>query len=164
MKKLFFLSAAAVLLTATVDAQITQTSLKGEVNYQSKQAFAFDFPDVTVTSTGRMGGFDKFTFTKDGQTISAFYDWDSELLGITQNKTFADLPVRAQKIIGEKYAEYQPTDVLFYDDNEQNDLDMILYGLPANKDGYFVELQKDTKKIVVQVDMDGEVLYYDRLK
>ena len=194
MKKLFFLSAAAVILAATVNAQITPASLKSEikvdkkvesnikkekkedrkelrklkgneVSYQAKQAFARDFAGVTFMSIERLDNFDEFTFTKDGQTISAFYDWDSKLVGTTQNKTFSDLPAKAQKFINEKYAGYTQGDVLFYDDNEMNETDMVLYGNQFDdEDSYFVELQKDNKKIVLNVNMNGDVEYYTRLR
>ncbi|MBC7935064.1 MAG: hypothetical protein H7Y86_06865 [Rhizobacter sp.] len=193
MKKLFFLSAAAIVLTATVNAQVTQASLKSEiqidkkvesnikkekkearkelrklkgkeVSYQAKQAFAIDFAGVTSISTERLDNFDEFTFSKDGQTMSAFYDFDSKLVGTTTKKSFSDLPAKAQKYIGEKYAGYTPVDVLMYDDNEFNETDMVLFGYQFDdEDSYFVELEKDNKKIVVQVGMDGGVSYFTRL-
>ncbi|MEJ0105501.1 MAG: hypothetical protein WDO19_24365 [Bacteroidota bacterium] len=193
MKTLFLLSVAAIVITATVNAQ-TPASLKSDirfdkeaestikkekkqdrkelrklegndVSYQSKQAFATDFAGVTVLKSERLDNFDEFTFTKDGETISAFYDWDSKLVGTTQNKTFADLPAKGQKNISEHFKTYTPGDVLFYDDNELNETDMILFGNQFDdKDSYFVELKKDNKKIVVQVTMDGEVDYFTRLK
>lgn len=86
-------------------------------------------------------------------------------MGTTQNKTFEDLPPRAQKIIEERYKAYTPGDVTFYDDNEQNETDMILYGNQfADKDSYFVELTGGAKKIVLQVFMNGDVAYYIRLR
>ena len=38
---------------------------------------------------------------------------------------------------------------------------MMLYGQQfADADNYFVELSKDNKKIVLQVNMSGEVFYF----
>jgi hypothetical protein len=42
---------------------------------------------------------------------------------------------------------------------------MILYGIQFDDvDSYFVELQKGTKKLVVQVLMDGQVMFFTDLK
>jgi len=193
MKKLLLLSTAAIILTATVNAQITPASLKSdikidkkvvsnirkekkedrtvlrklkgsEVDPVSKQSFATDFPGV-IAQWERLDNFDEASFVKDGQAMSAFYDWEGKLVGTTQNKTFADLPASAQKSVSNEYKDYAIGDVLFYDDNEANETDMILYGNQfADKDSYFVELTKGNKKIVLQVTTDGEVGYYARLR
>ena len=194
MKKVFLLSATAIVCITTATAQLTPASLKSEINidkevqsnikkevkedrkalrklkgkevsFQSKQAFQTDFAGATITSTDRLDNFDEFTFTKDGKVTSAFYDYNSQLVGTAQNKTFDDLPAKGQAYIRKHYKDYTPGDVLFYDDNEQNATDMVLYGNQfSDEDSYFVELSKDNKKIVVQVSMSGEVGYFTRLK
>ena len=193
MKKFLFFSAATLMITVSVNAQTPATlqseikidnkvehnikkekkedrkelrKLKGaEVSYQSKQAFLTDFGNVPGTEWSRLDNFDEATFTKDGQTKSAFYDFDSKLVGTTQNKTYADIPAKAQQNIMKYYKGYTPVDVLLFDDNELNETDMILYGNQfADKDSYFVELTNGPKKIVVQVSMDGEVGYFTRLR
>lgn len=140
--------------------------LKGtEVSYQAKQAFAGDFGNITPSSSERLDNFDEFTFTKDGKTMSAFYDADAKLVGTTSKISYSNLPANAQKYISEKYADYTPVDAFMYDDNEFNETDMILYGNQFDdEDTYFVELAKDNNKIVVQVSMGGEVSDFTRLK
>jgi len=135
-----------------------------EVSYQSKQAFARDF-DITPTFEQRLATYDEFTFTKDGKTISAFYDADSKLVGTIQDKTFEDLPSNAQQEIRKDYPDYTPGDVIFFDDNELNySIDMILYGLQFEaKDSYFVEMKKPSQKIVLQVLKNGEVNFFTQL-
>jgi hypothetical protein len=193
MKKVLFL-AAAIALTATMNAQNMPAFLKSEiklnkeaesalkevnrvdrkvlrklkgdeVSYQSKQAFISDFGNIPVSQWERLDNFDEATFTKGGQVMSAFYDYDSKLVGTTQNKTFTDLPAKAQKYIREKYKGYTPADVILFDDNEMNETDMVLFGSQFDDtDSYFVELKKDNKKIVVQVSMGGDVSYYTRMR
>jgi hypothetical protein len=140
--------------------------LKGnEVSYQAKQAFYRDFENIQVSQWERLDNFDETTFIKDGQAMSAFYDYDAQLVGTTANKTFTDLPANAQKYIDKKYADYTIGDVLFFDDNELNETDMILYNTQFDdQDSYFVELNKDNKKIVLQVAMNGDVSFFTRLK
>ena len=126
MKKLFLLIAVSLFTVSASNAQTTPASLKkginmdkkdgdkmgkredrkalrklegNEVSYQSKQAFATDFGNITPLSTERLDNFDEFTFTKNNKIKSAFYDIDSKLVGTIENKTFADLPSNAQKEI-----------------------------------------------------------------
>jgi hypothetical protein len=194
MEKLFVLSAATFILAATVNAQTTAASLQSdmklgkkaganikkekreerkelrqlngsEASYQSKQQFIRDFGDIPVSQWERLNNFDEATFTKDGHVMSAFYDADAKLVGTTQNKTFADLPAKAQQLINENYKGYTAGEVMFFDDNEFNQTDMILFGRQFDdEDSYFVEMSKDNKKIVLHVRMDGDVSYFTRLR
>lgn len=186
MKKLLVLLAATFMFASTINAQNIPMTLKSqiqkdktkekkarkelrklegtEVSYQSKQAFAGDFRNATPISSERLDNFDEFTFMKKGKPVSAFYDADSKLVGTIQHKTFAELPARAQKYIKEHYKGYTPTDVVFYDDNEFNETDMILYNMQFDSaDTYFVEMKKDNEKIVLHVGLDGQVAYFTKL-
>ena len=140
--------------------------LKGhEVSYQSRQAFYADFGDLPVSKWDRTINFDEATFNNNGQVMTAFYDIESKLVGTVSSKTFADLPPNAQKYIGDKYKEYTPKSVIFFDDNEVNQTDMVLFGTQFDdEDNYFVELQKDNKKIVMKVTMNGNVEYFTQMK
>jgi hypothetical protein len=87
------------------------------------------------------------------------------LVGTTSPKTFTDIPVTAQKYINAKYRGYSKTNVLFFDDNELNDTNMILYGDQFDDaDNYFVELRKNNKEIILQVSMNGEVSFFKQLR
>ena len=194
MKKLLILS-AAVILTATMYAQNDETAGKNdiaalndhnnnatktekkekrkklkklsgsEVSSLSKAEFYSDFRDLPVSKWERNANFDVATFTKDGQQMQAFYDDNSKLVGTVSNKTFADLPAKGQKIITERYKDYKAGDVIFFDDNELNETDMVLYDEQFDDaDNYFVELTKDDKKIIVEVTMGGDVGHFTRMK
>ena len=135
-----------------------------EVSNYVKNAFYADFGRIPNVKFERKEFLDEATFTKDGQEQKAFYDVDGTLVGTTITKTFADVPADGQKFIKKNYKDYTVKQVIFYDDNEANDSDMILYGVQfADQDNYFVELTKDNKTIVVQVDMEGEVFFYKDL-
>ena len=63
--------------------------------------------------------------------------------------------------INKEYKDYTIEKVIFFDDNEDVDTDMILYGSQFDDaDNYFVELRKDNKDVVLQVTMDGLVGYF----
>ena len=131
----------------------------------AKGNFSSDFKDAKNVEWKRIDTFDKVSFTnKDGQNMSAFYDIDGNLVGTTQFKTFADVPDKGQQEIKKMYKDYTVGPVIFYDDNEANSTDMILYGEQfEDADNYFVELSKGTKKIVVQVSPEGVVYFFKQL-
>jgi hypothetical protein len=135
------------------------------VNPIAKSNFSVDFKDAKNVDWERIDSYDKASFTdKNGNKMSAFYDIDGNLVGTTQYKTFADLPENGQKDIKKNYKDYTIGKVLFYDDNENNDTDMILYGVQFDdRDNYFVELAKDKNRIILQVDPEGEVFFFKQL-
>ena len=136
-----------------------------DVSYQAKQAFYTDFGNVPAGRWMRTSNFDEVLFTKDGHLLKAYYDFDANLVGTTSRKTFAEIPINAQKFIDKNYKGYSKEKVLLFDDNEPNETDMILYGEQFDDaDNYFVELKKDNKAIVLQVKPSGEVSFFKQLK
>jgi hypothetical protein len=136
-----------------------------KVSPATKSQFYRDFGNVPVIQWKRTKNFDKATFIKDGEITSAFYDNSPDLVGTTTSKTFDDLPAAAQIRIEKSYAGYAVGDILFFDDNELNETDMVLYDQSfEDADNYFIELKKDNKKIVVKSDMQGNVSYFTKLQ
>jgi hypothetical protein len=135
------------------------------VNSLAKNNFNSDFKDAKDVEWKRIETYDKASFTtKDGHKMSAYYDINGNLVGTTQYKTFADLPENGQKDIKKNYKDYTIGQVVFYDDNENNDTDMILYGVQfEDQDNYFVELTKEKNKIILQVNPNGEVFFFKQL-
>jgi hypothetical protein len=183
MKKLIILSIAFLISLSALNGQArnagkaqTKEASKGQkvslkklegsnVGAQAKTSFYGDFKNVPDVKWKRSGNFDEATFTKDGKQMTAFYDSDGKLVGTTSPAKFADLPEKAQQRIKKEYKDYSVGPVIFFDDNEANETDMILYGLQfADEDNYFVELTKGTDKIVVQVNSLGEPFFYTKLK
>lgn len=136
-----------------------------EIDSKAKQQLIVDFGKIADAVWERTAHYDEATFIKDGKTLTAFYDYDSKLVGTTTNKTFSDLPAKAQQFINENYKSYNVGDILEYDDNGTVKSNMMFFNQEfADADGYFVELKKDNKKIVLQVSMDGNVSYFTRLR
>lgn len=130
----------------------------------SKRAFSIDFGDAQNVSWKKAISFDEADFTKDGKEMKAYYDPESNLVGTTSVKTFADIPAKAQKEIKKRYKNYKIDSVVFFNDNEDNDTDMI-YGNKQfeDSDNYFVELSNPSKKIILQVNPEGEIFFFERL-
>src|SRR5260221_10705151 len=86
------------------------------VSYQSNQAFMRDFPDATNVNWRVTDSFEEATFDSNGITLTAYYDANNELVGTTTEKTFADIPEKAQEQIKKFYSGYNPLSVIMFDD------------------------------------------------
>ena len=180
MKKLGISIAVFLFAFTLVQGQTKNTETKKEqkagrialkklegtnVSVMSKDNFAKDFGNLPNVQWKRVNTYDEATFMKDGKEMKAFYDFDSKLVGTTTHVTFADVPAKGQKEIKKQYKDYTVESVVFFDDNEANETDMILYGVQFDdSDNYFVELAKGTNKIILQVNSSGEVFFFKQLK
>ena len=132
-----------------------------QVSSAAKDNFIADFGKIDDVKWFRGPQFDEATFTKDGKTTTAYYDYDSHLVGTTTNKKFTDLPADAQKEIKKRYKDYVTGAIIKFDDNEANDTNMLFYGIQFDDaDHYFVTVAKDGKEIILMVSMNGEVSYF----
>jgi hypothetical protein len=132
---------------------------------QTRENFYSDFGYIPISNWETTDQFDKISFMKNNVLYTAYYDSNSELVGTISNASVADLPAGALQEIQKIYKGYTVGDVVYYDDNESNPTDMNYYGQLLNDDDdYFVELQSDKDKIVVQVNTAGEVSFFRTLK
>lgn len=147
------------------DKKEMQKMDKHDVSVLSKDAFYADFGKVSPVNWKNEDGFDVASFIKDGKEYKAFYDFNSKLVGTTTLKTFADLPDRAQQDIKKHYNDYTVDKVVFFEDYDANDTDMLLYGAQfSDVDNYFVEMSNKTKNIVLQVNSDGVFFFSEPQK
>ena len=181
MKKIFLVAGILLTTTAVTFAQnnnAKQVKMEGsdtkkelrkehkvesrnEVSYFTRSHFAKDFPGAKNVSFETTSDFDKVSFLSGTKNLTAYYDYRNKLVGTTQNKTFADLPGKAQKEILKKYGDYTIAGIIRYD---YNDTDLILYGASFdNTDNYFVELKKGDKAIVAKVDLAGYISYFSEM-
>jgi hypothetical protein len=194
MKKLSIISAVSLFLAISVNAQdvdlsirsyaiiknhnnvsdpsfsvnknrdLTELELKNFSN-QTLANFYSDFGYIPISNWEITDQFDKISFKENNVLYTAYYDSNSELVGTISNASVEDLPAHALRDINKKYKGYTLGNVIFYDDNESNQTDMMYYGQQFNdEDKYFVELQNDKEKIVVQVNTVGEVSFFSTLK
>src|ERR1700690_736848 len=124
MKKIF-LAAGITLVTATVTfAQDNISSENAAVNSLIKSQFETDFPNATNVDFESKKNYDEVSFTQDKEKISAYYDYNNQLIGTVEKKAFSDLPANAQKEILKKYADYSITGVVKFNDNESDHTEM----------------------------------------
>jgi hypothetical protein len=145
--------------------RIALKKLEGNnVSTMAKESFQSDFGNVQNVQWKRNGTFDEAMFTKDGKEMTAFYDIEGKLVGTTKKANWSDLPAKGQQEIKTLYKDYTAGPVIYFDDNEANTTDMVMYGTQFDdSDTYLVELVKGTKKIVVQVDKQGLVSFFKQL-
>jgi hypothetical protein len=135
-----------------------------EPMYQTQQQFERDFPKATHVTWSR-SEFEKASFlNEDGLAMSAFYDYENNLVGTTFFTDYSVIPEKAQKAIAKAYGGYTVGPVVMFDDNENNETDMLMFGTPfENRDNYFIELKKEGRKIIVESDMAGNVSWFREL-
>jgi hypothetical protein len=135
-----------------------------EVSTLSRSSFVSDFGNVSDAVWQKSEVFDEVTFTKDGKEETAFYDNDASLVGTTSVKTFDDLPYKGQMEIKKKYKDFTTGPVIFFNDTELNETNVLLWGIPfEDEDNYFVELQKGPSRIIVRVNTGGQVFFFKQL-
>jgi hypothetical protein len=181
MKKLAILSMGFLFITAVIKIQASTTGSekRNEINTENvfivkpsvpptsvnaRNRFVEEFGNVSVVVWKNSKRFDEATFIKDGQKLTAYFDYSGNLIGTTSIKTFVDLPISGQSNIEKRYKDYNIESVIFFDYNEVNEtaafLDDTQFG---GADNYFVELSKDDSKIVLQVNPDGDVKFFKKL-
>lgn len=135
-----------------------------KVSSISMRNFKIDFGKADNVNWTRTPNYDIATFTLKGHEVKAYYDSDNELVGTIQYKTIEDLPDRGQKILRDKYKDYSIGKIMFFNNNEVNRSPMLLWGTEiVDQSSFFVELASGTKKIVVYIDVAGNVKPFKQL-
>lgn len=135
---------------------------RSQVSNMSKEQFMSDFGKIPNAHWSRATYYDRVVFTKDGQTMTAFYDDDSKLIATSTFKKFTDLPSKGQNKIKSTYKDYTVNSVFFID-YRGSEYGVMFYGRSLESDNYFVELINGAKKILVMVDLNGAVTLFKQL-
>lgn len=140
---------------------------KEEAEYEPTQLvaqhFERDFPNAQEVSW-IVRDFETAGFVNEGKIMHAFYDWKGELIGTTTAIDYTTLPLSARKQIEKGYKDYTIGEVVLFDDNEFNESDMMLYGSSFDdEDNYFVALTKESKELILKVDQQGNVSYFQEI-
>ncbi|WP_118974761.1 hypothetical protein [Taibaiella koreensis] len=132
----------------------------GAVSEHAQQQFASDFQNTSGIGWKRETFYDRVHFTNaNGSTMDAYYDIEGKLIGTTAAASFNEIPPAAQKEISKRYPNCSNAPVLFFDDNNDNDTDMFLYGSTFDDaDAYFVQVRDKKGKLeILKVDPSGKV-------
>jgi hypothetical protein len=181
MKKIFLVTGIVIATTFTTafaqyntddnNAKEGRELNQDAVSESAANQFSADFPNASNISFEKTKDFNKVKFNQNGSQITAYYDYNNQLIGSTVKVSFHDLPAGAQIKILDKYRDYTVTDVLKFNVNSNNesyydnDTYMTLYGNSFDKSSnYFVELKGENNAIVLEVDLSGEVSYFTTIE
>jgi hypothetical protein len=143
---------------------ITHKPGSNGISEMSEESFMNDFPGINHVQWKINGTFDQALFMKNGKQMSAYYDDEGNLVGSTTEAKFSDLPSKGQKEINSRYKDYKIGPIVYFDDNEDNITDLVLYGMQLHgPDSWLVELSNSSERIVVQAFKDGQVSYFTKM-
>ncbi|MFT3704307.1 MAG: hypothetical protein QM802_18205 [Agriterribacter sp.] len=133
-----------------------------QIRLASRQQFSGDFPAATDINFWQSNGIDVISFLQSNIQYKAYYDAGSKLIGTVTPKTIADIPANALASIRKKYKDFTIDKVIFFDDNELNKSEIVLYGQTfGDADDYFAELKNGSKKFGLRITMDGSVSFFE---
>lgn len=128
MKKLIIAAAMFVSLSAFANEE--------KVNSRVLYAFQNEFTTATEVEWKAATDYYIASFSMNGQRVSAYYNMDGQLMGITRNLSSAQLPVALQNNLKKSYSSYWISD-LFEVAN-------------SNGTSYYATLETGNSKIVLQ--------------
>jgi hypothetical protein len=117
---------------------------KATVAYYAHELVGAD--NVTWTKSGK---FQKASYIKDGARMTAFYNWQNELIATTQIVEVTELPARAISNL-----------VKFFPGNEMGEI--VRYKDDATV--YFVNLTNEKEDFIVKVDGNSNISYFKSIK
>jgi hypothetical protein len=141
------------------------TKLVENISQTTMNKFEMNFPKAKDVAWSVPGNeFVRVNFIYKNKPRMAFYDFENNLIGTGHYTSYSSIPDKAQKRIAKEYKDYTPVKTMWFDDDESNQNNMDLLGIPVEDDGYFVQMKNGNKQIVLQVDTDGEVSYFSEMK
>ena len=157
MKKIIIATFAVALFSFSAKASSKNHKLFIPAVIES--SFSENFPSVTNPSWSMDNQFMKASFTQDNLSVSAYFNTDGDLVGITKEASFSELPQKAQQHITTKYKDYTiGQTILFIDNDAENESD--IFSIPDSEAAYFVSLTNGKKELILQVNKDGDTSFY----
>lgn len=147
MKKIITLTLSIVFFAATSFAN------NGEVNHSSTDNFADTHNSVESVNWMNTGKYDKAIFIENGIRNEAFYTTQGDLVGTFKNVAFDKLPKSGLQTITSKYTypTYELVDCISF---ENTDGDVT----------YFISMNTDTEKLVLEISQYGAVTVFSKQK
>ena len=128
MKKLIIAAAMFVSLSAFAG--------KEKVNEKVLHAFNTEFVNAQEVEWTISSDYFKASFGMNGQRVSAFYNTDGELMGLTRNIPSSQLPVRLQTSLSKEYSKYWISDLFEVSNNDGT--------------SYYLTLENGNNKVVLK--------------
>ncbi len=140
MKKMIIAAAMFVSLSAFAN--------EGKINPKVLNAFNTEFTSAQQVEWTATNDYYRASFDMNGVKVSAYYNLDGELMGLTRNISSAHLPVHLQASLKKNYSGYWISD--FFE--------------VANNNGttYYATLEDGNKKVVLKSASGSEWSTYKK--
>lgn len=147
MKKSLF--SAILMMVLSVVAFAKNENDKGKekkatVTYRAHELIGAK--NITWTKSAK---FRKASFTKDGARMTAFYNWQNELIATTQIVDVTELPAQAISNLVKYFPGNKMGEIIRYKNDETV---------------YFVNLINEKEDFIVKVDENNSINYFKKLK
>lgn len=143
MKKLLL---AFIIGLATMGTAFAADANK--VSVRAINSFSKDFQGITNVEWKIKSGMNCATFVKDAVQTEVFYDNDGTKIATCKLAEFSDLPGNARKSFTEKYAGYNITQVISFEDSE------LFF--------YFMSIENSREKLILKVS-NGRISVFKKM-
>ncbi|RFM27503.1 hypothetical protein [Deminuibacter soli] len=140
-----------LILAAVIAISLTATAFAGTNTEKVSTSFKKAWPAASNINWKMNGMVTTISFTVDNLNMQAFYDEDGTFLGTSRAVNLTDLPAAAQTTLKEKYQDYTATEAI--------EMNYTATGL-----NYYVSMENDTKKFILQIAQDGAVKVFKKLR
>jgi hypothetical protein len=130
--KLLFLTLTVLLSLSSFKATAQDINLAASVT----TSFHASFKNATDVQWSQAGSHYKAMFHLNGQSATAFYDQQGNLLGVTRNISAVQLPLTLQANLKTSYEDYWISELFELSDN--------------NGTAYFVTLENNDHKVTLK--------------
>ena len=156
MKKIFITAAIATLFSASVFADGVKKATVN-ISYAVKNQFNADFAEAQNVNWSVSQNLQRVDFTVNDVKMTSFYNMQGQFVGLTQDLDYAVIPVKAKKLIAEKYKGYNVSEVIVLQSNpEVKDVD--------DEVAYFVDLKNDDHEALVRITHNADIELFKQVK
>jgi len=164
MKTLIMATSVAVSLSLAASASNNNSNKHGVfVSDATKDNFSREFPAMKNVSWSADDGYMIATFMQDNAVTFAYFDYDGDPVATVKEVNFTDLPETVRKEIQEKYGDYTVSQALQFTDNDPYN-ESSVFDMPDQQAAYFVSLLKGNEELILQVDNDNKIAFFEKRK
>jgi hypothetical protein len=143
MKKIFFSALFFVSLITSAFASTTNA-----IDERAGYDFRLRFGNASNVSWTVKTDFTQVDFDLNGKRVSAFYDFEGELIGTAQKISLEELPVNAKRNFAKKYGAATV-------------LEAIKFETPTEA-AYFISAESENKSEIIKVSESGAVSVFKK--
>lgn len=145
MKKIFL----TTLIAAMIGSQVFASDVS-KVSYRVLAAFQAQFADATDVNWTVTEDYTKAKFTIEGEQVEAFFNASGDVIGTSRKTDLKRLPLNAIQKIRKSYAKYKVTETIEFEFNGERK--------------YFVSLENDADRKILEVSLYGNVTIFEKSK